>query len=168
MFGTTFVLPEAWIPPAGARVMALDEPTQKMSKSLERPNSSILLIDPPEKILKKFKVAVTDSGRDIRMDPAKPAIANLLTIYSSVEGTPVAELEARFEGKGYGDFKVALAEVVVEALAPIRERYEGLMDDPAELERLVAQGAGRAAEVAERTMAEVRDRTGLGERPKIV
>ena len=168
MFGETFVLPEAWIPPAGARVMALDEPTQKMSKSIERPNSSILLIDPPEKIVKKVKVAVTDSGREIRMDPEKPAIANLLTIYSSVEGTPVAELEARFEGKGYGDFKKALGEAVAEALAPIRERYEELMGDPGELERLVAEGAGRAAEVAERTMVEVRNRTGLGERAKIL
>ena len=160
-FGRTFVLPEAWIPTAGARVMALDDPTQKMSKSAGRPNSSVLLVDPPEVIAKKFKVAVTDSGRDVKAAEDKPALTNLLTIYSVVEGVPVAELEARFEGKGYGDFKVALGEAVAAHLEPIRSRYEELMRDPGETARLLAVGADRARKVAEDTMRDVRERAGL-------
>ena len=160
-FGRTFVLPEAWIPTAGARVMALDDPTQKMSKSAGRPNSSVLLVDPPEVIAKKFKVAVTDSGRDVKAAEDKPALTNLLTIYSVVEGVPVAELEERFEGKGYGDFKVALGEAVAAHLEPIRSRYEELMRDPGETARLLAVGADRARKVAEDTMRDVRERAGL-------
>jgi tryptophanyl-tRNA synthetase len=161
LLGETFVLPEAWIPEQGARIMSLDDPTQKMSKSAERPNSMILLIDPPELVTKKVKVAVTDSGRDVVAAEDKPAISNLLGIYSLLEGTPVPELEERFRGSGYGDFKAALAEAVVTALEPIRTRYEELMADPAELERILAGGASRAAEVAEVTMKEVRSRSGL-------
>jgi tryptophanyl-tRNA synthetase len=160
-FGETFVLPEAWIPPAGARVMALDDPTQKMSKSAGRPASSVLLVDPPEVIAKKFKVAVTDSGREVRAAEDKPALTNLLTIYSIVEGVPIAELERRFEGKGYGDLKVALGEAVAKHLEPIRTRYEELMRDPAETARLLAVGAERARKVAEDTMRDVRERVGL-------
>jgi tryptophanyl-tRNA synthetase len=160
-FGDTFVLPEAWIPKAGARVMALDDPTQKMSKSAGRPNSSVLLVDPPEVIAKKFKVAVTDSGRDVKAADDKPALTNLLTIHSVVEGVPVTELEERFEGKGYGDFKVALGEAVAAHLEPIRSRYEELMQDPGETARLLAVGADRARKVAEDTMRDVRERVGL-------
>ena len=160
-FGETFVLPEAWIPKAGARVMALDDPTQKMSKSAGRPNSSVLLVDPPEVIAKKFKVAVTDSGREVKAAEDKPAITNLLTIYSVVDGASVQELEQRFEGKGYGDLKVALGEAVAAHLEPIRTRYEELMTDPAETARLLAVGADRARKVAEDTMRDVRERSGL-------
>jgi tryptophanyl-tRNA synthetase len=160
-FGETFLLPEAWIPDHGARIMSLDDPTQKMSKSAERPNSTILLIDPPELVRKKVKVAVTDSGRDIVASDDKPAITNLLGVYSLLEGTPVEELVERFRGSGYGDFKAALAEATVTALEPIRTRYDALMGDPAELERILRGGAERAAEVAEVVMKEVRSRTGL-------
>ena len=160
-FGETFVLPEAWIPAQGARIMSLDDPSQKMSKSAERPNSMILLIDPPEVVRKKVKVAVTDSGRDVVAAEDKPAITNLLGIYSLLEGTPIGELEERFRGSGYGDFKAALGEAVAEALEPIRTRYEELMADPAELERILSGGARRAAEVAEVTMKDVRSRSGL-------
>lgn len=167
-FGTTFVVPEPWIPDAGARVMALDDPTQKMSKSEGdvRPGSVIGLTDSAEAITKKVKAAVTDSGREIQIAPDKPAITNLLTIYSLVDETPVAELEDRFKSSGYGDFKLALAEAVSERLRPIRERYEELMNDPGETERLLAKGATRAAEVAEATMGDVRQRVGLGPRPR--
>jgi tryptophanyl-tRNA synthetase len=160
-FGPTFVVPEAWVPPAGARIMSLDDPAEKMSKSVTRPASKILVIDPPEVILKKFKSAVTDSGREIKAGEDKPALTNLLTIFSVAEGTPVAELEARFDGVGYGDFKVALGEAVVERLRPIRERYEELRSDPAELSRLLAGGADRAAAVADKTLADVRQKVGL-------
>jgi tryptophanyl-tRNA synthetase len=161
LLGKTFVLPEAWIPPAGARIMALDDPTQKMSKSSERPASVVQLIDGPDAIVKKVKSAVTDSGRDIRADEDKPALANLLTIFSVATGESIAELEQRFAGAGYGDFKLALADALVERLRPIRERYEGLMADPAETHRLLAGGAAAASAVAKRTMADVRVRCGL-------
>jgi tryptophanyl-tRNA synthetase len=160
-FGETFVLPEPWISKEGARIMSLDDPTQKMSKSAERPNSMVLLVDPPELVRKKVKVAVTDSGRDIVASDEKPAIKNLLAIYSLLEGTPMADLEERFKDSGYGDFKAALGDAAVAALEPIRTRYEELMGDPAELERILEGGADRAAEVAEVTMKEVRSRSGL-------
>ena len=166
-FGVTFTLPEAWIPEAGARVMALDDPTQKMSKSDmdARPGSVLLLTEDPKGLTKKIKSAVTDSGREVVAGPDKPELTNLLTMFSVVEGTPIPELEARFAGAGYGDFKSALAEVVVAALEPIRTRYEELIADPAEIDRLLLKGAEKASAVAVETMDLVRERTGLGPRP---
>ena len=161
MFGPTFVVPEAWVPKAGARIMALDDPTQKMSKSAERPASKILLVDPPETILKKIKSAVTDSGSEVRAGEDKPALTNLLTILSVIEGATVPELEERFAGSGYGDFKKVLAEAVVEWLTPVRTRFEELMRDPGEVERTLAGGADKAREVAQVVMADVRSKVGL-------
>jgi tryptophanyl-tRNA synthetase len=163
-FGASFVLPEAFIPPQGARVMSLDDPTQKMSKSAGRPSSSILLTDPRDAIVKKVRSAVTDSGREVVAGPDKPALTNLLGIYSLMTDTPIAALEERFEGKGYGDFKGAMAEEVADALEPIRARYEELVSDPAETARILVGGAARAATVAEETMVVVRAKTGLGSR----
>lgn len=160
-FGEVFVLPEAWVPATGARVMALDDPTQKMSKSARRPASSILLVDPPDQVAKKLRSAVTDSGREVRATADKPALTNLLGIYSLLEGTPVDELEARFAGSGYGDFKAALADAAVAALAPIRARYEELMADPGELSRVLQAGAEKARNVAASTIAAVRAAVGL-------
>jgi tryptophanyl-tRNA synthetase len=166
-FGVTFTVPEAWIPPEAARIMSLDDPTQKMSKSEAdaRPGSVLLLVDSPEAITKKIRSAVTDSGREIVAREDKPAIRNLLTIYSAVSGAPIAELEERFASSGYGDFKASLAEAVVDRLGPIRRRYAELMADPAETEKILTAGAVRAAEIAEDTMALVRERAGLGPRP---
>lgn len=166
-YGPTFTVPEAWIPETGARVMALDDPTQKMSKSESdvRPNSAISITDEPDLIRKKVRSAVTDSGREIVAAPDKPAITNLLTIFSLVEDTPVAELEERFSDTGYGDFKLALADAVADRLEPIRARYGELMADLSETERLLAAGARKAAAVAEQTMGVARERTGLGPRP---
>jgi tryptophanyl-tRNA synthetase len=163
--GEVFVVPEAWIPKAGARIMALDDPSQKMSKSAARPNSLINLTDPPDTIAKKVRSAVTDSGRDVVAREDKPALSNLLTIYSVIEGTPVPELEDRFASGGYAEFKSALADVVIEHFAPFRERFEGLMSDPAEVEKLLTRGAERAGDVAESTMRDVWDKLGLGARP---
>lgn len=165
--GDTFTLPEAWVPEVGARVMALDDPTQKMSKSEMdgRPGSGLLLVEDPGTLTKKIRSAVTDSGREVVAGPEKPALSNLLTIFSLVEGVPVGDLEQRFAGSGYGDFKAALAGAVVARLEPIRTRYEELMGDPAELDRMLREGAKRAAAVASDTMAVVRERTGLGPRP---
>jgi tryptophanyl-tRNA synthetase len=161
MFGETFVLPQAFIPPAGARIMALDDPTQKMSKSAGRPQASVELTDTPEAITKKIRSAVTDSGREVKAGPDKPALTNLLTIYSLFTDEAVDAVEERFSGAGYGDFKAQLAEVLVDALTPIRERYDALMADPGEMARLLALGATRAAEVADETLRDVRDRVGL-------
>jgi tryptophanyl-tRNA synthetase len=160
-FGETFIPPEAWIPKAGARVMSLDDPTQKMSKSAARPGASVQLVDTPEAIAKKVRSAVTDSGRDVKAGEDKPALTNLLTIFSAFEGTPVPELEERFAGAGYGDFKKALADVLIERLAPIRSRYDELLADRSELETTLKKGAERAAEVADATLADVRRRVGL-------
>ena len=160
-FGETFVLPEAWIPERGARIMALDDPTQKMSKSAGRPASSVGVAEAPEAIAKRFKSAVTDSGREVRAAADKPALTNLLTIFSLVEGTPVAELEERFGDSGYGAFKAALADVVIEHLRPIRERYEELVSDPAQTAALLRRGAEKAESVARATMKVVRERIGL-------
>lgn len=145
--------------------MALDDPTEKMSKSAPRPASKILLVDPPDLIRKKIRSAVTDSGRDIRATPDKPALTNLLTILSLAEGTPVPELEDRFSSAGYGDFKQALGDALVARIEPIQKRLEEFLGDPGETERLLAAGAERAAGIAEETMTRVRDVTGLGPRP---
>ena len=162
-YGDTLVLPEAWIPEAGARVMALDDPERKMSASemLVRPGSGINLVDPPETIAKKIKSAVTDSGREVKAAADKPAVTNLLTIFSALEGSPIPALEDRFAGSGYGEFKSALADAVVEALRPIRERYLELVDDRAQLGALLKRGADAARAVADPTLNEVKIAAGL-------
>lgn len=132
-----------------------------MSKSARRPASSILLVEPPDDIHKKVRSAVTDSGRDIRAGDDKPALTNLLGIFALVDGSSLDALEERFAGAGYGDFKAALADALVDHLAPIRARYLELLDDRAELERIIVGGAERAAEVASATMRAVRSAVGL-------
>ncbi|KZE93665.1 Tryptophan--tRNA ligase [Agromyces sp. NDB4Y10] len=161
-FGDTFVVPEAMIPKESARIYDLQEPTAKMSKSASSPNGLINLMDDPKVIAKRIRSAVTDTEREIRYDPkAKPGIANLLDIYATVTGRTIPELEAEYDGRGYGDLKKDLAEVVVERVAPIRERTLDLMQDPAELDRLLAIGADKASERAEQTLARVYDRVGF-------
>jgi tryptophanyl-tRNA synthetase len=160
-FGDTFVVPQAWIPPAGARIMALDDPSQKMSKSAGRPGASILLSDPPDAVARKVRSAVTDSGREVRATEDKPALTNLLTIFSLITATPVPQLEERFAGHGYGDFKKALADAIIDRMAPVRSRLGELMADPAATAGALAAGAERAAAVADPVLADVRARTGL-------
>jgi tryptophanyl-tRNA synthetase len=159
--GQTFVLPEPMVPSVGARIMALDDPSQKMSKSDARPLASLELTDPPELIAKKLRAAVTDSGREVRSAADKPAVSNLLAIFSLFDGASVPELEERFAGSGYGEFKAALVDVVAATLQPIGERYSELMADQSELDSLLRAGAERATEVAERTLTQVRERVGL-------
>ena len=165
LFGETFTLPAAWVPEAGARIMALDDPTQKMSKSAERPGSAILMVDSPDAIARKVRAAKTDSGREVSARPDKPELTNLLTIFSLVEGTPLPVLEERFASSGYGEFKQALADLLVERLAPVRRRYAELAANPEETAEVLRAGAERAAAAAEKTMLLVRERTGLGSRP---
>ncbi len=141
--------------------MALDDPTAKMSKSDDAPNRSIFLIDEPDVIRRKISRATTDSSREIRFDPSRPGIYNLLTIYRLLSGEEPATIEARYEGKGYGELKRDLAELVVEKLAPIRERYTELMADPDQLDALMARGADRARAIADPVLARVKRAVGL-------
>jgi tryptophanyl-tRNA synthetase len=147
-YGETFVVPEPMILDVGARVMALDEPTNKMSKSSPTPGGYIALLDEPDVVRRKIRRAKTDSGTEIVASPDKPAITNLLGIYAATIGRPVPEIEAKYEGKGYGDFKKDLAEIVVEGLSPIREKAYALLDNPRELDEILDAGAERAREVA--------------------
>jgi tryptophanyl-tRNA synthetase len=161
-FGHTFTIPEAMIPTQSARIYDLQEPTAKMSKSAVSTAGLVNLLDDPKVTAKKFKSAVTDTEREIRFDPeTKPGISNLLGIYSAISGTAIADLEEQYAGRGYGDLKKELAEVVVERVTPIRDRTLELLEDPAELDRLLAIGAEKASERAERTLALVYDRVGF-------
>ena len=161
-FGATLVVPEAVLPPVGARIKDLQDPASKMSKSEESPLGTVLLLDPPDAITKKVKSAVTDSGREVRYAPEeKPGISNLLELYSAVADVPIPEAEARFSDGGYGTFKKAVAEAIVECLRPVQERYGELAADPAELDRLLARGAEKAREIATGVLERVREATGL-------
>ena len=161
LYGETFVVPEPMILDVGARVMDLDDPTSKMSKSAPTPAGYVELLDEPDVVRRKIRRAKTDSGSEVVASPEKPAITNLLNIYAGLTGLPVSEIEARYEGKGYGDFKKDLGEVVVEALAPIRERALELLGDPKELDDLLEFGAGRARDVAQSTLRDAQTRMGL-------
>ncbi len=161
-YGDTFVLPEADIKAEGARIMALDDPTKKMSKSAASPNNYIALTDDADTIRRKIRRAVTDSGSDVTGGPDKPALSNLLTIYGLFSGESIPALEERYAGKGYGAFKADLAEIIVDALAPIQRRLAELTDDPDTARRVMAAGAERARDRARAKMEVVRDRMGLG------
>ncbi|MCQ2554146.1 MAG: tryptophan--tRNA ligase [Clostridia bacterium] len=161
-YGKTFVVPDGRFMKAGARVMALDDPTQKMSKSAPNAHSRISLLDDDAKIKKSIMKATTDLDGVIRYDVEnKPGISNLLTIYSALSGISIPELEAKYEGKGYGDFKKDLVQVTIEALKPIRERYEEIRHSD-ELNKILDDGARRAKEIAAPVMKRVRDSFGLG------
>jgi tryptophanyl-tRNA synthetase len=161
-FGTTFVVPGPYILPAVAKIADLQDPSIKMSKSASSPQGIIDVLEEPGSIRRKVGRAVTDTGSDVRADEeAKPGVTNLLRIYSALAGDPVPSLEQRYAGAGYGAFKKDLADVVVDALAPIRERTEKMLADTEQLDRLLAHGAARAREVARATMTVVKDRVGF-------
>jgi tryptophanyl-tRNA synthetase len=161
-FGDTFVVPEALIPKESARIYDLQDPTAKMSKSAASEAGLVKLMDDPAVTAKKFRSAVTDTGREVRYDPAgKPGISNLLDIFAAITGRTIPEIELEYEGHGYGDFKRDVAEAVVDRLTPIRTRTLELLEDPAELDRLLAIGAERASERAERMLRTAYDRVGL-------
>jgi tryptophanyl-tRNA synthetase len=161
-FGETFVVPEVQILKETAKVYDLQEPTAKMSKSAASEAGVLWLLDEPAKTAKKIKSAVTDAEREIRFDREnKAGVSNLLTIHSVLSGRSIADLEVEFEGKGYGDLKGAVAEVVSGEFAPIRARALELLADPAELDRLLGRAADRAAAIADATLARVYDRVGF-------
>jgi tryptophanyl-tRNA synthetase len=161
-FGETFVVPEGVYPEEGARVMNLQEPNVKMSKSRGSLQGTVLMLDPPDAIRKKFKTAVTDSGTDVRHAPdEKPGVSNLIEILSVATGESFREIESRYEGTGYGAFKSDVAEAVVEVLEPIRRRYEEIRADEAELGRLLAVGAEKARAASAPTLALMYERMGF-------
>jgi tryptophanyl-tRNA synthetase len=160
-FGQTFTVPEAHIPPGAARIMDLQSPDKKMSKTLP-PAGCVNLLDDPAVTAKKIRSAVTDTGREVVYDPeSKAGVSNLLTIFSELSGRSIPELEEQFSGRGYGDLKKELADVVADFVAPVRQRTLELLDDQAELERILAAGAERAREVARQTVATVYERVGF-------
>jgi len=161
-FGATFTLPEALIPRESARIYDLQTPTVKMSKSAASDAGIVWMLDEPGVTAKKIRSAVTDTEREIRFDrEAKPGIANLLAILAAFRGVPVAQLETEYAGRGYGDFKKDVADAVVEVFGPLKQRTEELLADPAELDRILAASAVRAAGIADAKLAEVYDRVGL-------
>ncbi|GER86120.1 tryptophan--tRNA ligase [Dictyobacter vulcani] len=157
-----FTIPKADIRTAGARIMSLADPTKKMSKSDPNPNAYITLLDDPKTIKKKIGRATTDSERLVTFDPARPGITNLLTIYQALTGQSQQHIEAEFAGKGYGDFKAALTDCLVETLAPIQQRYHELISDMPALEGVLKQGADEVRPLAEKTMIKVKKAIGLG------
>jgi tryptophanyl-tRNA synthetase len=161
-YGETFRVPDGQFPEIGGRIMDLQEPTNKMSTSTSSEQGAVYLTDSPDAIRKKFKTAVTDSEREVRYDPgAKPGVSNLLEVMSVATGEPIAALEQRFRGAGYGDLKEAVGESVVELLTPIRERFDALRADERELQRLLAMGAEKARRTSEPTLELIYDRMGF-------
>lgn len=166
LYGETFKVPEAYIPKAGARVMGLGNPTSKMSKS--DPNGCVFLMEKPEDIARKFKRAITDSDTEncVRFDPAnKPGVSNLMNIYSAVTGKSIDEIEREFEGQGYGVFKPAVGDAVIETLRPIREEATRLLEDKAYLCSVYTEGAQKASAIARKTLRKVYKKVGLVEKP---
>ena len=162
IYGDVFKLPEPYIPKVGARVMSLTSPTSKMSKSDKDQNGCVYMLERPEDIMRKFKKAVTDSEASVHYDPeSKPGVSNLMQIYSVATGRTFEEIEREFAGHGYGDFKAAVGEAVVELLRPIREETERLLADKAYLEGVYRAGAERASRVADRTVAKVYKKVGF-------
>ena len=166
LYGETFKVPEPYIPKVGARIMSLSNPTSKMSKS--DPAGCVFLLDKPEELARKFKRAVTDSDteRCVRFDPEnKPGVANLMQIYSSVTGKSFPEIEAEYDGQGYGAFKPRVGEAVIETLRPIREEAERMIADKAYLQEVYTNGAQKASYVARKTLRKVYKKIGLVEKP---
>jgi tryptophanyl-tRNA synthetase len=161
-FGETLVVPELRVPPVGARIMDLQVPERKMSTTGGSPQGTVYVLDSPEVVSKKFRSAVTDSGSEVVRAPDKVGISNLIEILAAVRGTRPEEVEREFDGSGYGAFKQAVADAVVEYLAPIRQRYAEVRSDEAALERTLAAGAEKARSISAETLADVRRAMGVG------
>jgi tryptophanyl-tRNA synthetase len=170
MFGKVFRLPEALIRDVGARVMGLDNPLEKMSKStaIHRPLHALCLLDQPDAIRAAISRAVTDSGSEMRLDRASPGIINLVTIYEALTGEPRSAIEQRFSGRGYGQLKQAVADVVIETLRPVRERASALLADPSHLDELLADGASRVEPIAAAKLKLTRQMMGLTQRSDVL
>ncbi len=160
-YGDVFTVPEPYIPKTGARVMSLQDPTKKMSKSDDNLNSWVAILDDKDTVIRKFKRAVTDSEAVVKMAEEKAGISNLITIYSAVTGKSVAEIEKEFEGKGYGDFKLAVGEAVADELAPIKASYDEIIKDKAHLEELYREGSKKAEYIARKTYFKAMKKVGF-------
>ena len=161
-YGETFVVPEGVFPKTGGRVMNLQEPTVKMSKSRGAESGTVLMLDPPETVRRKVKTAVTDSGSEVRYDPAeKPGISNLIELMTVVTGDSIQDVEARYDGSGYGNFKGEVADAIVALLEPIQARYREVRGDPVELQRLLQAGAEKARALSAPTLAVMYERLGF-------
>lgn len=160
-YGDVLTVPEAYVPKAGARIMSLQTPENKMSKSDPNSNGYIRLLETKDDTIRKFKRAVTDSDNEIRKSPEKPGVSNLLDIYCSVTGKTIQEAEAEFAGKGYGDFKLAVGETVADALEPVRTRFEQLAKDKAYVEEIYRNGAQQAGRIAQRVLSKVYKKVGF-------
>jgi tryptophanyl-tRNA synthetase len=160
-FGEVFTLPRGVYPETGAKVMDLQEPEKKMSTTGGTEQGTVLMLDPPEVIRRKFKTAVTDSGREIVHSPEKPGVSNLIEIMTVATGDSIAEVQTRYEGEGYGTFKTDVAEAVIALLEPFQERFRELRSDPSELQRILAHGAEKAREASAPTIAAMYDRMGF-------
>ncbi len=161
IYGDTFVVPDGYFPKVAARVMSLQDPTSKMSKSDENVNAKIMLLDDGDLIVKKFRRAVTDSGSEVRAAEDKPGVTNLMSIYSACTGKSFEEIEREFDGKGYGDFKTAVGETVRDMLKPIQDRYQLILSDKEGLNAILKDGAEKASVLAARTLAKVRRKVGF-------
>ena len=163
IYGDTFKIPEPIIPKVGAKIMSLQNPLEKMGKSDTNENASVKILDEPDVIMRKFKRAVTDSEAKIYFGDSqeKAGINNLMTIYSAVTGLSLEQIEKDFDGKGYGDFKVAVAEAVIEELRPVRERFNELMSDKGQLEAMYKNGAEQASYLARKTLSKVKRKVGF-------
>ncbi|MBC3939409.1 MULTISPECIES: tryptophan--tRNA ligase [Anaerotruncus] len=161
VYGNVFTLPDGYIPKLAAKVMSLQEPTKKMSKSDDNPKAFIGILDKPETIVKKFRSAVTDSEAEVVCREGKDGINNLLAIYSAVTGRDFPAIEAEFAGRGYGDFKTAVGEAVAETLRPVREQFDRYMADKAFLEECYRKGAARAEAISQRTLDKVYKKIGF-------
>jgi tryptophanyl-tRNA synthetase len=164
-YGETFVVPKVVVPELGAKIMDLQEPTKKMSTTGGTAQGTVLLLDEPDTLRKKIKSAVTDSGREVRRGPGKEGIENLISIMSVATGEAPDAIETSYDGRGYGDFKTAVAEAVIELVSPIQARYRELRSDPAELQRLLQVGAEKARAVSAPTLALMYERMGFVARP---
>ncbi|MFR8812385.1 MAG: tryptophan--tRNA ligase [Lachnospiraceae bacterium] len=163
LYGEVFTVPEAYFGKNSAKVMSLQEPTRKMSKSDENVNATIMLLDDKDTIIRKFKRAVTDSEAEVRYGEDKPGISNLMDIYGCVTGKTNDEITAEFAGKGYGDFKLAVGEAVADELAPLQKRYEELLKDKAYIENCIKENDAKAAYFANKTLRKVHKKIGLTE-----
>lgn len=164
IYGDVFTIPEPYIKKTGARIMSLQDPTKKMSKSDENENASIFLLDDTDTIIRKFKRAVTDSDNQIRHSKDKPGISNLIEIYGIATGKSIAETEKEFEGAGYGDFKVAVGEAVAAMLKPIQDRFDELNKDKAYIDQIIKNNAEKAAYFANKTLRKAQKKVGFPEK----